>query len=181
MILSLSARNIEEWYLWIHDRNHRVLADSMVFGSDILEISVDTIKYYYPTFYQYGLFATETKCINKENDQCLSEKEIAKNPIQQCIQENLDYKLSCTLPWSQQKVSINLPTCSHPKEYDQYWNFSLMTGDSNYIKNEAKCTTGCMRYDFNTKLHKRKWVKAMAESDAVLRPLFEELEPRLCI
>ena len=163
MKILLSTRNIQEWLLWIHDRYHYVIDDSRVYGSDILDICVDTIEQWgYPNHFQYAVFPTKTIFINKENDHCLSEKEIAENPIQQCLQEHLDYKLNCTLPWRLQKATRNLPLCSHPLEYDQYReSYILKSSDSNYFKNEAKCSPGCTRYDFSTKLYKRELVEEM--------------------
>ena len=50
---------------------------------------------------------------------------------------------------------------------NRYYKLVYKPSEKQIIKNEAKCIPGCMRYDFSTKLHKRKWFEEMAESEVV--------------
>ena len=137
-------------YMIIHDRNHFVPSNLRIFGSDILDISLGKANYY-----TYEISPTKTTFIDKENEHCLSRAEMADQNMWQCLEDYLDSEMNCTLPWRQKKVSTKKALCSHPWEYDQYYEYMdhLITYSPYSIKNITKCIPGCMRYDYSTKIY----------------------------
>lgn len=152
MNIILSPTNMEYLYVMLHDRDHFVPSNLRIFGSDILDISLGKANYY-----SYAIYPTKTTFIDMENERCLTRKEIKDQNMWQCLEGYLDSKMNCSLPWRQKKVSTNKALCSHPWEYDQYYEYMdhLIKYGPSSIKNVTKCIPACMRYDYSTKIHKQ--------------------------
>ena len=94
MSILLSTTNVDAWYLWIHDRHHLVLADSHVFGSDIVDIDAEGSWYYS----LYEVHPSETTFIDQGG-----------NSIEFCWPE----KRPRYWPENQPKVPFEKDTCTN--------------------------------------------------------------------
>ena len=152
MNIILSTANMDELFLVLHDRNHFIPSNLRIFGSDIVDMSLGK-----GINYSYAIYPTKTTFIDMENEHCLSAKEIEDQNLWQCLEGYLDSTMNCSLPWRPKKMSQNLPLCSHPQEYDQYYEnmAHLIQSGPTSIMNITKCTPGCTRYDYSTKLYKQ--------------------------
>ena len=150
MQIVLSTLNIKDWYLFIHDRNHLVLSDADIYGSEQIDVDIDRSIYY-----KYAITQTETIFISQENDKCLTAKEIEEVNTLECLEINIDSLLNCTIPWRSKKNPKEKPLCSHAWEYDQYLANSLKYMDPDSLNNIAKCNPGCNRYEYSTKLTRK--------------------------
>ena len=150
MKIVLSTLNINWWSLFIHDRNHLVLSDVVIYGNEQIAVDIDRSIHY-----QYAITPTETTFISQENDQCLTVKEIEEVNTRECLEIHIDSLLNCTLPWRSKKTPQGKPLCSHAWEYDQYLANSFKFLDPNSLKNIAKCYPGCNRYEYSLKLQRK--------------------------
>ena len=162
MQITLSTENIWAWSLWVHDRNHLVVSDAGIYGSEPIDVVYDMQSLQL----RYAVTATETISINEKSDQCLTAKEIEEVNTQECLEIHIDSVLKCTLPWLSKKYPHEeKPLCSHAWEYDQYLANSLKYFDPDSLRNTAKCNPGCKRYEYSTKLKRKGTLRNMEEED----------------
>ena len=172
MTLVLSTTNMNALYLWVHDRYHFVLANARVYGSDIIDIKFG--KEWNPNRISYEVFPIETTFIDEENEHCLTPDEIADESIPQCLDKFSDSLLNCTLPWRSKITGQNLPLCSNPWDYDSYLH-NQAPSDPVSIRNIAKCSPGCRRYSYSTKVYSR-WVKKSEPGVLHLRLFYQQYD-----
>ena len=148
----MSTSNMDALFIMLHDRNHKIPSNLRIFGSDMVELSLEKALNY-----SYAVYPTKTTYIDMENEHCLSEKAILNQNLWQCLESYLDSTMNCRLPWRPKQIPQDLASCSHPKEYDQYYKnmAHLIKSGPNSIMNITRCTPGCNRYDYTAKLYKQ--------------------------
>ena len=158
LTIVLSTENIYQWVLWIHDRNHFVPADSDIYGSALIS-NGNFGKPWTPNLHVHSILPTETIFLDKDNDRCLSTEEISKESLFECLNGHMQSKMDCTLPWYSKKGPQDLLLCSHPTDYLKYVNKAKsMPKDPYSIKNIAKCSPSCIRYEYSAKLFRNRKV-----------------------
>ena len=172
MKVVLATTNVDTWALWIHDRNHFILSGASIYGSEKLDFFFG--RSWYPDDYTYAVIPTETNFIDQKDDQCLSQNHMAKENLWQCLEKYRDSLMNCTLPWHSKKVPYGPPSCQLPHEYDQFANLPRRS-DPYWIKNVAKCSPGCKRYGYSTKLYDLGSKKEISES-MVLKLFYNQYE-----
>ena len=166
--------NMDAVFVWIHDRNHLIVTNSRVYGSEIIDIQFG--KAWSPNRNHYAIFPTENIFIDEDKERCLSSREMEDENIPECLDDFLDSRLNCTLPWRSKNSSQDLPLCSHPWEYDRYiQNFNRRPSDPVSMRNIAKCSPGCSRYAYSTKVYKQ-WVDKSEPGVLELKFFYHQFE-----
>ena len=173
--IELSTRHIQFVRLDVHYLNHHTNGQLAIYGNELLtlippdETGIDVT---------YDVTPTEINFLYQDDERCITEEEQEKHEngqvdMHKCLEEYMDSKMDCTLPWLAENGALDHGSmCQYPEEYDTYVKLysEVMNFDSGSISSVANCTPSCKRTGYSMKhvmTYEKKWENKWQNSTTI--------------